>query len=391
MSSDLNHQSRAHALLSPSGASKWMNCTPSARLEEAFKNETSIYAEEGTLAHELAEINLLYTLERMDAKNFFAAKKEIQKNALYQKEMEEHVSTYSEYVIQEFIAASQTKSGAVFLTEQVVDLTYFIEEGFGSCDAIIIADGTMEVIDLKYGKGVKVSAENNSQTMLYGLGAFRKYELLFDIHKVKMTIVQPRLDAISSWEIEAKDLVLWGEERVRPKAQQAYNGDGEQIPGEWCRFCRVKPRCAALHKKSLEIARHEFSEPKLLTDEDLVEVLKQSSIIENWLSGVAEYMFKQALEGKKWDGFKLVEGRSNRIWTDQKEVEKVLEKNNFKKDDFMISKLAGITEIEKLIGKKQFPVILDGLVVKPEGKPTLVPSDDKRPEFGLDQAKTDFA
>ena len=391
MAKKVDHGARKHALLSASGASRWINCTPSPRLEENFADNTTSYAAEGTLAHEFAELGLRLAIKQISKKEYNASVSQFLKNPLYSDEMEDEVQKHIDYVLQQFTEAKRLTKDALLLIEEKVDLTYFIEDGFGTCDDVIIADGTMEVIDLKYGKGVRVSAEDNSQLKLYALGALRAHELMYDIHTVRMTIVQPRLDSISSWEMSAKDLNAWGEDIVKPKAELAYAGEGEQIPGEWCRFCKAKARCKALANQSMEIAKHEFADPMLLTDEELIEAYKIAPQIQDWINGISEYLLTEAINGKKWPEYKLVEGRSNRQWIDTEKVEEKLKENNFKESDFLVSKLAGITAIEKLVGKSNFGPLLNDLVVKPQGKPTLVPESDKRPEFGIAQAQFDFS
>jgi len=248
----------------------------------------------------------------------------------------------------------------------------------------------MEVIDLKYGKGIRVEAKDNSQLMLYGLGALRAYELMYDIHTIRMTIVQPRLDHIDSAEISAEDLNSWGEKTVKPKAKLAFSGDGEQKAGPWCQWCKVKAQCKALAADSMEMAKHEFKSPHLLTDKQILDVYEKIPQLTDWASAVNKHILAEAVEGKKWKGYKLVEGRSNRKWIDDVKVVAQLIKLKFTADQFMISKLAGIVAIEKLIGKAKFPEVLGGLVVKPQGAPTIAPESDKRPAMGIEQAKEDF-
>ena len=385
------HEDRNHAVLSASGASRWLNCTPSARLEEQFQEEnTSAYAAEGTLAHEFGELNLRLAIHEIDEETMLKQAAELEKSPYYSDEMDLEVEKYTTYVMEQLNAARAKVPGALLLIEQKVDLTAFIQDGFGTNDSIIISDGTMEVVDLKCGKGVRVSAEDNSQLKLYGLGALLEHELTFDIHKVRLTIVQPRLDAISSWEISAEDLRAWGEQEVKPKAKMAYAGEGEQAAGHWCKWCKVKARCKALAEKNMELAEHDFADPELLTDEELIDIYAQMPQLQDWVNAVATYLLDEALKGKQWPGYKLVEGRANRKWLDESKVATTLLDNNFSADNFMVSTLAGLTAIEKLVGKKDFPVLLGGLVIKPQGKPTLVPESDKRPAMGIKQAKKDF-
>ena len=387
---EVNHSERAHALLSASGASRWINCTPSPRLEEGFKNESSSFAEEGTLAHEFAELNLKYYAGTSTKKEWVESTKPFMQNSFYSPEMEDFVQKHVEYVLDQFAEAKRKTPEAILLIEQKVDITHLIEEGFGTCDVIIIADGTLEVIDLKYGLGVRVSAEDNSQLKLYGSGALEAYDLMYDIHTVKLTITQPRMDSISSWEISAENLRRWGEEVVKPKAQRAYAGGGEQVTGEWCKFCKASPRCKAQADKALELAKLDFAEPMLLTDAQLIDIYGQSPQIAKWLTTVTDYLYKEALAGKKWEGYKLVDGQNRRGWTDEDKAQRILS-TEYDEHHYLTTKLKGIGDIEKLVGKKVFPTLLGDVVAFKKTSPSLVPESDKRPALGIDQAKANFA
>lgn len=386
-----NHTERKHALLSASGASRWLNCTPSARIAEQFEeSETSVFAAEGTLAHEFGDLALTKYLKKITPKVHKVRLKELRAHELYTDEMEEQTQKYVDYCLQEFKAAKRKTKGAVMSVEERVDLTDFIEAGFGTNDCMIIADGVLEVIDLKYGKGVKVSAVDNPQLKLYGLGALVANELLYDIHTVRLTIVQPRLDNISSWDITAEALIAWGNNAVKPKAVQAYAGEGLQAAGDWCRWCPAKPRCAAIAAKNLEVAQHEFKEPHFLTDTQLVEVHKQMGLLADWVNSVRAYMLTEAIGGRKFEGFKLVAGKSSRKWSNEDAVLKRLSEQNFVYEGYTNTKLKGIGDIEKFLTKSEFPKIVGEFVIKPEGKPTLVSVSDKRKELNLGAA-TDFA
>lgn len=368
-----------------------MACTPSARLSERFPDPPpSKYAKEGTLAHEFAEVELRYFNGEIDEKEHRRLISELEKSEFYTDEMDDEVAKYVDYIKQQFTEVKRKHSDAILLIEDRIDLTRFIEGGFGTNDALIICDGTMEVTDLKYGKGVYVDATENPQLMLYGLGALYQNMLLYDIRNVRLTVVQPRLDSISSWEISSEDLLDWGLNTVAPLAEKAHAGEGELVPGDHCRWCKVKPRCPALAEQNLEIAKHEFQAPELLSDQELVEVYKKADQISDWLKSVGEYMLAQALEGKEWEGYKLVEGRSNRKWSDEEKAIEVLVGEGFDRSEVTQTKLKGVAKIEKLVGKKRFPTLLDAVVVKPAGKPTLVPADDKRPAMGNKQAAVDF-
>lgn len=378
---EIQHSERAHALLSASGAKRWLNCTPSPRLEEHFPEETSTYAEEGTLAHELAELVLSNkTILIMEPKQYSKALKNIKANPLYSEDMPDYVQIHVDYVLEQYNAAKKRDKFAVILIEERVDFTHLVAEGFGTCDVIIIAEGVLEVIDLKYGAGVRVAAEDNDQLKLYGSGALEKYDMLYGIHTVKLTITQPRMDSISSWEITAEQLRAWGENVVKPTALIAYEGAGEQKTGDWCKFCKASPKCKAQNEQALEAAKKAFADPQLLTDEELTEVYSRMPYVENWFKDVAAFMYSKAIEGKKWEGLKLVEGQSRRQWTDEEAVKEVLF-GNYKVEEFTNSKVKGIGDIEKLVGKKNFPILFAELCKAVKTSPSLVPETDKRPEM----------
>ncbi len=391
MSEAINHSERKHALLSASGASRWINCTPSPRLEEQFEEpESSDFAEEGTLAHEFGDLSLRKIIGLLDEDSYAKQTDLLRAHKMYTDEMEGEVEKYTTYVLEELSAARQITKDALLYIETKVNLTEYIEAGFGTCDAIIIADGVMEVIDLKYGKGVRVSAKDNSQLKLYGLGALRDMEHIYDIETVRLTICQPRLDAISSWDISAKDLKTWGEEVVKPRAEMAFKGEGEQCAGDWCKWCKAKVRCRALAEQNLALARLDFADPALLDDTELLNAYALMPRLQDWVNAVSDYLLKSALDGKQWEGLKLVEGRSVRSWSDQDKAIEVLKGLGHKDEAILNVKLKGIGDIEKVVGKKEFPIVLGSYVVKPQGKPTLVDASDKRQAIGLDTAKEDF-
>ena len=388
-----HHSDRAHALLSASGASRWLNCPPAPRLEELFPDETSPFAEEGTLAHELCEISLRLALNLITKKDFDKAFKKLSKSELFSDEMVEHAETYVNYVIEEFRAAQMTTSDARLLIEEKIDLRDLIRDGFGTGDVCIITDGVLHIIDLKYGKGVKVSASENSQLKLYGWGALNTYGIAYDIHTVCLHIVQPRLDHIDSWSIVKIDLIRWAEEKVRPAAELAYRGEGEMQAGDWCRWCKAKARCKCLADASLEAAKKDFKDTRLLNDEELITIYHQLDRITGWVQAVESYVLSEAIAGKDWPGLKLVEGRSIRTWSNPEEATNLLLSKGFAQDEVINSKIKGIGDIEKLVGKKVFPDLLGPYVVKPQGKPTLAPIDDKRPKWvenQVRQAQSDF-
>ena len=385
------HSSRSHALLAASRASRWMNCPPSARLEEKMdESAPSKYAEEGTLAHEIAEVMLRGRFRLLPADDCTKEVRRLKKNPLYSDEMKTYLDVYLDYVTEQYRVAIQSTPDAVISLEERLDFSRWVEQGFGTGDAIVIADGVMEVIDLKYGKGVEVFAEKNPQLLLYGLGALEAFDMLFGIKTVKLTIVQPRQERIDSWSISAEDLYIWGDEEVKPKAALAYEGKGEMKCGHWCKWCRVKPLCAKMAETNLDLAKDEFKEPQLLSDDRLVEVFTQLPMLKDWAESVAEYLLKQALAGKEVPGYKVVEGRTQRKWADEAQVREILSVDH-DPSEFMVTKLAGIPAIEKLL-KKDFQPLLGDLVVIPQGIPTLVPLSDKRPAMnGLSQAKAEFS
>lgn len=390
-----SHSQRAHALLSASGASRWLNCTPSAKLEEEHgEKKTSVYAQEGTLAHELSELYLRKdVLESISESEFLDKFDEIMSNELFTEDMPNNIEPYVNYCTAQLAAAKEHNPLACMEIEQKLDLTEYVPESFGTADCVIIDDDVMEVIDLKYGKGVPVYATWNRQLMLYGLGALRKFDTMYDITKVRLTIVQPRIDNISSFEISVEELVNWAEEELKPRAEMAFNGEGELNAGDWCKFCAVKNRCRKLYEQALEVAKLDFAEPELLTDEEVSELLKLSPRLVDWLNSVTEYAGRQAIEhNKAWPGFKLVAGRSMRKWIDEdKAIEAILTNcPELSEEDIFNMKLKSITTLEKLLGKARFAATLSEVVIKPEGKPTLVPLEDKRPALGLEDAINDF-
>ena len=382
----------SHAILSPSGASRWLACTPSARLEETFPDRAGEVAAEGTLAHALGELLLRLHTKAVSKKAFEKELKAIQENKLFDNSMQDHAESYATFVLEKFAEAqSHTKDALLFL-EQKLDLTEYVPDGFGTGDAVIIADRVLDIIDLKYGKGVAVFAENNKQMMLYGLGALREFDYMYAIDKVRMTIFQPRLDSVTTWEIDAVELREWANTELRTKATLAFNGEGEFVPGSHCQFCKAKAVCKALANMHLEAAKYEFQEAVLLNDEEVADILNRSDAFKKWLTAVEEHALYEAIHnGKKWPGYKLVEGRSNRIYSDEEAVANRLIEAGFKEETIFTKKLLGITAMEKEITKKTFTEKLNDLIVKPDGKPTLVPASDKRTELNsVDAAKADF-
>jgi len=382
-----------HAKLSASGAKRWMSCTPSVVLEGQFAESSSTYADEGTFAHSLAEAIINYNLGITKKAAFNKKMDLLKKNEYYNQELQDYVDDYVAQVW-EFINEAKAKCKDVLvLTEQRLDFSEYVEDGFGTGDVVIIADGEIHVIDLKFGKGVGVSAVDNPQLRLYGLGALASFDMLYDIWFVRMTIIQPRLEMTTS-EVLAEELLrAWAETDVRPKAELAMAGGGEFVVGDHCRFCKARKTCRARAEYNLELTKMEFNLPELLQDIEIGEILRKADQLANWVKDISEYALEEAINnGKKWDGWKLVEGRSNRKYVDDIKVADTLKGAGYKEAILYEKKLYGITAMEKLVGKKKFTELLNDLIEKPQGKPTLVDLSDKRDEINSTKAaKDDFA
>ena len=371
-----------HALLSASSAHRWLNCPPSAKLSATYQDTSSEFARQGTDAHSLCEYHLRKALG-MPAEN------PTENLTFYDQEMEECAQGYAAYVMEQVEKAKQTCSDPVVLIEQRLDFSRYVEEGFGTGDCVIISDGTLSVIDYKHGVGVLVSAEENPQMMCYALGALELFDSLYDIEKVNMTIHQPRLENVSNFEITVHDLMEWAEQELMPKAEMAAKGEGEFAVGDWCRFCKAKNTCRARAEEYLRLAQMEFKPPELLSEEEIAEVLKVADELAKWSADVYAYAQDEAItHGRVWNGFKLVEGRSNRKYVNEEEVADAAKAAGY--EDIYKKSLIGITEMEKLMGKKDFQKILGSLVYKPQGKITLVPESDKRPPIQTETAEEDF-
>lgn len=380
-----------HAYLSASGASKWMNCTPSRKLEEQYPESTSIFAEEGSLAHELAEIQLAYELDRLTSKEYKAAVKKIEKHELYQLEMPVQVQKYVDYVLETYNTALAVTEDATILLEEKLDFSDYVPEGFGTGDNVIVYDGVLLLTDFKYGKGVKVDAVDNPQLKLYALGALDAYNFIYaEIEKVVLTIVQPRLDHISVFEISTEELLQWAVNSVMPAAKAAFVGEGELRVGSWCRWCKAKARCTAYAQLATIAAKNEFAEPLELTDEQMIEAFADIDKIRDWLKAVEDYMLEQAKHGKQWKGYKLVNGKSRRKWTDEAKVAAQLKKLGFAKKKYIAEKLVGITKVSQMMSVDKFEENFKPLLFKSVGGLVLVPEDDKRIAIGAAQAKMEF-
>ena len=382
----------AHALLSPSSASRWIACTPSARFEQQFPDSTSVFAEEGTLAHSLGELLIRNKLGEIKKASYKKLLEQIKSNELYEEAMFEYCDEYATFVMERFAEAQTRSKHAQIHLEIKLDLTKWVPNGFGTSDVIIVADDFMETIDLKYGKGVPVSVEENKQQMLYALGAIEAYEFLFDIHTVRMTVFQPRISNTASWETNITGLKLWAEDELTTRANMAHNGEGEFVPGPHCGFCKGKAVCKALASFNLQLAKHEFADPNKLSDDDISDIMQKTKMFVNWIDAVNDYALDQAINhGKKWPGYKVVEGRSNRKYTDAEKIAKILLSKGFNADTIYNKKLLSITDMESELGKKIFTDLVGEYVIKPQGKPTLAPSTDKRPEINsLEKAQKEF-
>lgn len=367
-----------HAVLSASSSERWLNCPPSARLCEAYEDKGSDYAAEGTDAHALCEFRLKQALG-------IPADDPIENLSWYNEEMEDCAAGYAAYASELLETAKQTCADPVILIEQRVDFSRWVQDGFGTADCIVIADGVLNIVDYKHGNGVEVSAVDNPQMMLYALGALEIFDGIYDIDSVRMTIYQPRKSNISVCVMEKDGLLEWAQNDLTYKAKLAYAGGGDFHCGEWCRFCKAKAECRERAEANLALARYDFEEPPLLTDEEIAGILDKVDALTAWAADVKEYALQQAVSGTTFPGWKLVEGRSNRKYTSEAAVAAAVEGAGF---DPYEKKLLGITAMQKLLGKSRFEELLTPYIEKPQGRPTLVRSSDKRPEWNT--AKNDF-
>lgn len=370
-----------HALLSASGAHRWLSCPPSARLEAGLPESSSQAAEQGTVAHSLAEWKLRRALH--DAPTTRPVSDWIDG------EMEALTDDYVAFIQEQLREARRVCADPVVLIEQRLDFSHIVPGGFGTGDCVIIAEPTLQIIDLKYGQGVLVDAEHNPQLMLYAHGALHAFGPLYAIDEVSVTIYQPRRSNISTWTIPVTDLETWAEETVKPLAALAAKGDGDFVSGEWCRFCKLSATCRARAEANLALARHEFAPPAELSDAEIADVLARIPQLKTWAADVEAHALSLAVnQGKQWAGFKLVEGRSIRRYTDEQAVAEAAQAAGV--TDIWEQRLKTITALEKQLGKKRFNEVLGDLVVKPAGKPALVPETDKRPALNTHGADTEF-
>lgn len=365
----------AHALLGASSSHKWLHCTPSARLEEQFENTTSTFAEEGTAAHALGEYKI---------RTFLGESLERPISDYDSEELDEYTDVYLTLAIELIAKAREACTDPLILVEQRLDYACYVPEGFGTGDLIIVADGTLDIVDLKFGRGVAVSAKDNPQMKLYALGALTLFDVLYDIETVRMTICQPRLENISSYELKASELLEWAEIELKPKASMAYKGEGDFLSGEHCRFCRAKQTCRARAECFLQLAQYDFKLPALLEDDEIAEILPLAEKLSSWANDIYAYATDKAIhEDKQWSGYKLVEGRSNRKYKNEQDVVKALTTAGY--TEIYRQSLLGISDMEKQLGKKTFNELLGTLVEKPQGKLTLVPTNDKRPKIEFEE------
>ncbi len=374
-----------HALLSASSAKRWLACPPSARLTENMPDTGSGYAAEGTLAHSLCELKLRRKFEGLKKSAFDKAVAEIRKNELYSPEMDGYTDQYIDY-ISRIVHGYSTKPAVI--PEQRVDYSGIAPGGFGTSDCIILCGNDIHIIDFKYGKGVPVSAEDNPQLKLYALGAARDYDMLYDIRNVTLHIVQPRTeDGNSSWSLSRNALEEWGR-NIMPTAKLAWEGKGEFSCGDHCRFCKAKATCRARAEHILSEAEFSIVPPELLSDDELGKILVRARLFANWLSDIEEYALNEIMSGKTVTGFKAVEGRSNRQITDLEAAFTVLKDSGIEEAMLYERKPLGLTELEKLVGgKKKLTELIGGYIEKPQGRPTLVPADDKRHDYKKDMTK----
>ena len=370
-----------HAMLGASGAHRWLACPPSAMWETSFpETGSSEAAAEGTLAHAIAETHLRQRLEG----NGIATPLQFQADPLYKAAMEEYVGVYEDYVLAALTEAQQTTPDARLVLEQKVDFTDWVPDGWGTADAVLISDDLLQVFDLKYGKGVPVDAVGNPQIRLYALGAYLDYQNLYDIKKIRVHIIQPRLDSISSEDLTVEALLAWADKEVKPRAQEAAAGKGAFKAGDHCRFCRCKNVCRTYAEKQLELARIAFTEtgeersPNELSPAEIGDILSRVDELTRWAKSVKDWALDQATSGEMvFPGWKIVAGRSNRIITDKTAAAELLEKAGFVPSD--LYELKTLTALEEVAGKKKLGEILGELIVKPDGKPVLAPESDKRP------------
>ena len=378
-----------HAILSASSAKRWMSCPPSARLEEKlrdrFGDRSSPFAEEGTRAHALAELKLQKEIGLI---NDFSYKMQREAMTGVDNEMEWATDRYVDIVMQKYYEAKKSCPDAQIFIEQRLDFSTWVPHGFGTGDVVIVSDMILDVCDLKYGKGVPVSAEDNPQARCYGLGALSAYGDLYAFPKVRNTIIQPRLDSVTEETLTREELLMWAEEDLKPKAELAWAGEGEYDPGDHCRFCAARALCYHRAAKCMQIFDSGMQSPGILPDEEIPRILEVADIAEAWIADIRAYAKAQALKGQQWSGFKLVAGRRPpRKWTDAEAVIDQLSRAGYTDEQiYKPRELITVGEAEKLLGKPAFRAILGQFSVQGEGAPTLVPESDKRLSINSSEA-----
>lgn len=373
----MTHEQRSHALLSASGSHRWLNCTPSAKMEEGFADTTSEAAKEGTLAHEIAELKLIkyFKADTVPKRQITSKINALKKSELYQPEMDGHTDKYVDYI--KSVSLKYDKSPTVII-EARLDLTNYIKEGFGTADCILIGDGTLQVVDLKYGKGVPVSAEKNPQLMIYALGALERYSLIYDIQHIVLSIVQPRLsETASEYELSIDDLLEFGR-YVRERANLAYEGKGEFNPDEHtCKFCRAKAVCKSRADKNTELWFKGAPDARLLSSEEIGEYLRMGKDVAAWVSDLNDYALSECLAGRTVQGWKAVEGRSTRKWSNEDLALNTLIATGVEPELLFETKPLSLAKIEKVVSADKMAAVAD-YIIKPPGSPTLVEESDKR-------------
>jgi hypothetical protein len=391
---------RQHAILAPSSSERWMICPPSARQEAKEPYSSSIEADRGTLAHSLAELLIKQHLhetgeQKMNDRELSEDEEKLQKifiSDLYDNDMMNHCINYKDFVIEQLNIAKEEDSAAAIFLESKLLLDEFIPEGFGRADVIIISSIRLHGIDFKYGRGL-VSPIQNSQLKIYALGALIKYDFLFTPQCIYLTIYQPRIFNFETWETKRDILFSWGYAQLKPAAALAFKGEGDYHPGDNCHFCKIAYKCRALADFNLQIAQHEFADASLLTTDEIADILSKAKIFITWLEAIQEHALEQATKhAKHWPGFKLVEGKTNRIYKDEKEVELKLLASQFKPAIIYKPKeLWGIGEMEKRLGEQAFKEYLGELITKPKGNLKLVPESDPKEEYNsLEKAQQQF-
>jgi len=382
-----------HALLSPSAAHRWMNCSLSARLEAQLPYKPSVDADTGTLAHSVCEVAAKKHFGKIKQASYTRSIKKYKANPLWDDEMLHTAETYVEHLAERAMGFEHEPYVAF---EVKVDISEFVPEAFGRCDCIMLGNDTLIITDYKNGKGVPVSAVENPQLMLYALGAMKLYEPIFGkaIKKVEIYIDQPRLNSYEGWNCTGEELLAWGEDEVKPKAQKAFMGFGEYRAGTWCRFCRANGQCKAQADQQIS-AFDDFASAiasnltGLLSADEISEVLKKGETLVSWFNAVQVAALERLMQGIAIPGYKVVEGRSSRAWSDQDKALETLEAKGIDHAVIYDSVPKTLAQLEKMLGKPKFEELVGEFVTKPQGKPTLAPASDKRPEFS--SASADFA